>query len=67
MNQTGQVDLEIEIDAQGRVTKATPIGGPPIFHDAATQAVKKWRFKPATLDGNNVASHGKVTVVFNKR
>ncbi len=63
-NISGTVDLEIEIDAQGRVTKAKPISGPQLFHAAAEDAVRKWRFKPATLGGSNVASQGKVTVVF---
>ncbi len=62
---SGRVDLEIEIDAQGRVTSAKPVTGLQIFHSAAMDAVRKWRFRPATLGGNNVASQGKVTVVFN--
>ncbi len=63
-NMSGTVDLEIEIDAQGKVTKAKSISGPQLFHAAAEDAVRRWRFKPATLGGNNVASQGKVTVVF---
>jgi periplasmic protein TonB len=62
---SGRVDLDIQIDAQGQVVDVKAVSGPPIFHAAAEDAVRKWRYKPATLGSDNVASTGKVTVVFN--
>jgi protein TonB len=66
-NLVGKVDLDIEIDRDGKVVKATPVSGPPVFHAAAVAAVRKWRFKPATINGNRVPSEGKVSVLFNKQ
>jgi TonB family protein len=60
----GRVDLDIEIDEQGRVTVASPVGGPEVFHGAAISAVRRWRFKPATMNGVAVSSQGRVSVLF---
>ncbi len=57
--------LDLQIDAQGKVIKATPVSGPVLFHNAAITAVMKWRYRPASIGGNNVASQSKVTLNFN--
>jgi protein TonB len=59
------VVLDLEIDAQGKVVKATPVGGPVLFHNAAVSAAMKWRYKPASIDGTNVPSQSRVTMNFN--
>jgi protein TonB len=66
-NLAGKVDLEIEIDQEGKVVKAKPVSGPPVFHVSAVAAVQQWRFKPATINGNKVPSQGRVSVLFNKQ
>ncbi len=43
----GVVRLSISINANGSVGKVTPIGGNPILVDAATVAVKQWKYIPA--------------------
>jgi TonB family protein len=43
----GVVRLSISISPNGSVTKITPVGGNPILVDAATQAVKLWKYAPA--------------------
>jgi len=43
----GVVRLTISINANGSVGKVTPIGGNPILVDAATVAVKQWKYIPA--------------------
>ena len=43
----GVVRLAISINANGSVGKVTPIGGNPILVDAATVAVKQWKYLPA--------------------
>jgi TonB family protein len=47
--------LRIEIDAEGKVTKAeiTKSGGPG-FDEEALKAVKQSRFEPAQRNGRNV-------------
>ncbi|MGD0099303.1 MAG: TonB family protein [Acidobacteriota bacterium] len=62
---SGSVVLELQIDEQGKVTKATPVSGPNIFYNAAVAAAMKWRYKPASIGGVNVSSASKVTMDFN--
>lgn len=53
----GSVIFQIEIDAEGKVTKATVIN--PAGHgfdEAAMEAVKKFTFQPALRDGKPIAS-----------
>jgi TonB family protein len=59
------VVLELQIDDKGRVTKATPVSGPAIFHFAAMNAAMKWRYKPASINGASVQSQARVTLNFN--
>jgi protein TonB len=64
---SGSVVLDLDIDAQGKVVKATPVSGPSIFFGAAVSAALKWRYKPASIGGTNVASRSRVTMVFNMK
>ncbi len=43
----GVVRLSISISPNGSVGKISPIGGNPILVDAATLAVKQWKYVPA--------------------
>ena len=47
MNITGSVNLVVTIAADGSVKECHPIGGHPILVEAATDAVKRWRYEPA--------------------
>lgn len=62
---SGSVILELQIDDQGKVVKATPVSGPAIFYGAAVNAVMKWRYKPASIGGVTVSSQSRVTMAFN--
>jgi hypothetical protein len=61
-----RIEVEVEIDDHGRVTSARiPPGAktkPGLATLAAITAAKQWRFEPAKMHGQNVAS--KHTVVF---
>ena len=61
---TGTVVIDVLVDEGGKVAKTTPISGPTILVPDAINAVQQWRFKPAQVDGNNVSSTSRVTVVF---
>jgi TonB family protein len=61
---TGTVVIDVLVDDTGKVAKATPISGPVILHQDAINAVQRWRFKPASVDGTSVSSTSRVTVVF---
>jgi TonB family protein len=42
----GVVRLFVSINPAGSVGKVTPIGGNPVLVDAATLAVKQWKYAP---------------------
>jgi TonB family protein len=56
--------IDVQIDNQGKVIKATPLSGPPLFHSEAINAAMKWRYQPATVNGVNVPSHDRVMMSF---
>jgi TonB family protein len=62
---SASVVLELDIDKQGKVVKATPVSGPAMFHKEAINAAMQWRYRPASVGGNNVSSQVKVTFNFN--
>jgi TonB family protein len=43
----GVVRLSVSISSNGSVGKISPIGGNPILVDAATLAVRQWKYVPA--------------------
>ncbi len=61
---TGTVELDAEVDAQGKVMRAVAVSGPSQLREAAADSVLKWRFKPAQRDGINCGSTARVSVVF---
>jgi TonB family protein len=50
MSLTGVVRLEVTISANGSVKDTKVIGGHPILAAAAADAVKKWKFDPASAE-----------------
>jgi len=61
---SGDVMLDALIDATGRVTTTKVISGPALLHQSATDAVRQWKYQPATLNGQPLAMHLMVTVQF---
>jgi TonB family protein len=64
---SGSVILDLQIDETGRVVEVTPVSGPAVFYNAAVDAVKQWRYKPASIGDKNVSSQSRVTMVFNTK
>ncbi len=61
----GVVILQTIIDTSGNVTDVKVLKGLPSgLTEAAVEAVSKWRFEPATLEGKPVAVYYLVTVSF---
>jgi protein TonB len=60
----GIVIVRIRIDKDGRVEKAEVISGDPQLSQAAVDAVRQWRYKPATIAGTAVGVDGKAEVIF---
>jgi protein TonB len=62
----GRVVIRVLIGTDGRVKAVEPVSATdPAFHEAtAAQALKRWRFKPATKDGVPVESWRTMAVRF---
>lgn len=64
IRQTGVVRVEVVVDESGEVAEVQNTSGPSMLQSAAKDAVKKWRFKPFTRDGQPVKAHGYVSFNF---
>ena len=60
----GDVRIDASIDANGRVSSMKVISGPALLHQAAMEALRQWKYQPATLNGSAVAMHLTVTIQF---
>jgi TonB family protein len=61
---SGNVLVDALIDANGHVTTMKVVSGPALLHQAAMDALKQWKYQPATLDGKPTAMHLTVTIQF---
>lgn len=60
----GDVRIDALIDSNGRVSSMKVISGPTLLHAAAMDALRQWKYQPATLNGNPVPMHLTVTIQF---
>jgi TonB family protein len=63
----GKVDLSVLVDERGSVTDARVVsgaGGRAGLNEAASEYVRRWRFRPATKEGVPVKTWTPVSVVF---
>jgi periplasmic protein TonB len=60
----GAVVMDILIDEQGVVREAKVIEGPTEFQAVAVEAMRKFKFRPARVDGNPVAVMIRYTLRF---
>ena len=56
MNVSGTVKLEVTITPEGKVKSVRAIGGHPVLVEAADEAVKKWKFEPASSSTTEVVA-----------
>jgi TonB family protein len=61
---SGDVRVDALVDAEGRVTTMKIVSGPAMLHLAAMDALRQWKYQPATLDGKAVSMHLTVTIQF---
>jgi TonB family protein len=54
MNLAGTVKVEVVVSANGSVKEAKVVGGHPVLANAALDAVRKWRFEPASAESSGV-------------
>jgi protein TonB len=67
MHAGGDVVMSAVIGKDGVVKSVKVISGHALLRDAASNAVKQWRYKPATLDGQPVEATTQVTVKFGQQ
>lgn len=61
---TGIVRVDLTINEKGEVDEVQKLSGPYMLQGAARQAIKKWRFKPFTRDGQPIKAIGYVSFNF---
>jgi TonB family protein len=54
MNITGTVKVQVTVAQNGTVKDAKVLGGHPVLASAALEAVRKWRFEPASVESTGV-------------
>ena len=54
MNVTGKVKIEVVITPEGRVKSTRVVGGHPLLVQACQDAVKEWKFVPASEETTQV-------------
>ncbi len=64
MRMTGVVKIEVVVDEDGQVAEVQKSSGPTLLRGAATDAIKKWKFKPFTRGGEPVKATGFVSFNF---
>jgi protein TonB len=61
---SGSVVIDALIDVSGRVTTMKIVSGPGLLHQAAMDALRQWKYQPATLNGSATPTHLNVTIQF---
>jgi TonB family protein len=62
---SGAVVVQVTVGKDGKVRNPQLISGQPVFRDAAFDAVKQWKFKPATLNGQPIDQTTQIKMDFN--
>jgi TonB family protein len=62
--ETGNVVMDAVVDTSGEVHFMKVISGPPSLRNAAVEAVKQYRYEPATRNGQPVPAHVNITIHF---
>lgn len=60
----GVVKLRAIIARDGRIQDIDQMSGPPLLVAAAANAVRQWRYKPTSLDGQPIEATETITVTF---
>jgi protein TonB len=61
---SGSVVIHFTVGKDGKVKNPQFKGGPPIFMNAAFDAVKQWQYKPAMLNGQTIEQQTDITLKF---
>ena len=61
----GVVHLQASVGKDGKVNRIAVLSGPPLLRQAAIDAVQKWVYSPAVLNGAPIDTVTDVDVNFN--
>jgi protein TonB len=64
---TGNVVINAEVDKTGNVVSTKVVSGPATLQAAAMSAMKQWKYQPATLDSEPIATQVTVTIKFQQQ
>jgi len=62
--ETGSVVIDAIVDTDGNVTSPSVLSGPPSLRRPALEAVRYYRYQPATQNGRAVAAHVTLKIQF---
>lgn len=65
MKLTGKVEVDVYLDADGKVEKVESVKGNMILFSAAQRAVKQWKFKPVKVGAAASKVVGRLGIQFN--
>lgn len=65
MRTTGIVRVDVVVDENGEVAEVQKMSGPITLQSAAREAIRRWKFKPFTRDGQPVKANGYIDFNFN--
>jgi TonB family protein len=60
----GSVVLEVHVAEDGTVSSVRPLNGDPVLANAATDAVRNWRYQPYAVQGHPAEFQTDVTLTF---
>ena len=63
-NMEGTVILNVLVNREGRVQEVILVRSSPVFDEAAEQAIRQWRFRPAIMGHEPVAAWVMVPIKF---
>jgi len=61
---SGSVVVQVTVGKDGKVHNPQFVSGQPVFRDAAFDAVKQWKFKPAMLNGQPIEQTTEIKMDF---
>lgn len=64
-NITGIAVVQVTVEKDGKISNMQYISGPPVFRDAAFNAVSHYQFKPARLNGQPIDQTTQIKLKFN--
>jgi protein TonB len=60
----GVVTLDALVDAAGNVAEVKALSGPMLLRQAAIDALRRWKYQPARLNGLPTSTHMQVNIAF---